>query len=195
MKLNVYFLGASGVGKTTLARHVVARHGNSLITGSTATAAQRVGDPMQQLGNIEALDAYQAEVWRCQLEAEEPFWRDEQRSFVSDRGPDMLAYTAKWSRIAWQIARSEAFAAYMSRIRQSGRAVCFFVRPTSETLKKAAAEGRREYFLDPEWQHGVDGVVEFLLESHEIPYISIASARLKDRIRTVDTVLDLAKRI
>jgi AAA domain len=193
MKPNVFFLGASGVGKTTLAKHVLGRWGNNLLTGVTSRAAEVSGvKPTECLGDMAALDKYQAAVWTEQIATEAPFWTTEHDCFVSDRGVDILAYTARLSRVAWQITRSDSFTAYMERLRLSGRAVVFFVRPVPGLVP---LDGRRDFFLTPEWQHGVDGMVESMLEQHEVPYIALGSPLLKDRIRTVDTVLALAKRI
>lgn len=192
----VYFVGASGVGKTTLAQMVHERFGLPLLSGMTAKALEHTGlDFAKILSDVEAADAYQSCVWRMQLESEAVFWNSENDGFVSDRGFDILAYTAILSRVAWKMARSEELSSYIERIRRatmSGRCVVFFVRPHPEV--KAACDGRRDWFLKPDVVGRVDGIVEWLLWSNEIPHVVVRDPDRRDRLASVESIVALAKK-
>lgn len=194
VKPKVYFVGASGVGKTTLARWVATTFNLPLLSGATKNALLGTGLSFELItSDPSAGEAYQAEVWRHQLELERPYWEGEGwtgRGFVSDRGPDLLAYTSEVCRTVWQMVRAESFEPYMRRLREE--AVVFFVRPHPEVV--AAPDGRRDHFLEPRLQGRVDGVIQFILNAHDVPYIPVDTPKLLDRQRLVGRVLSLAFR-
>lgn len=196
MKPKIFLLGASGVGKSTLARHIHTKYGLPLLPSATRAAFEKCGgtaDQFNDQGDIDKIDEFQKTIWWFQQQIEEEYWQSEETGFVTDRGFDLFAYTSKQSRVVWQIVRSPEFIAYLDRLRLSGQAIVFFVRPHPGMVPKL--DGRRDFFLTPEWRHGVDGVIEYILESNEIPYISISDPMLRNRLRTIDTVIDLARRI
>lgn len=186
-KPKIYMLGGSGTGKSTLAQYIHDRFGLPMLTGATRLALEAMGTTFDAIQcNAQLADEYQAMVWRKQRELEEEHWQSETTGFVSDRSLDLLAYTAKQSRVAWTMLRSEEFQHYVQRMRT---AICFFVRP--HPAVRAKSDGRRDHYLTDEWRYAVDGVIEFLLETSEVPYIVLSSPCLKDRIRTVEAAIRL----
>ncbi len=183
-KPRAYFLGASGVGKTTLARYVSERYDVPMLSGATKLALEKVGCTFDDLlVDAKVADDFQRCVWEMQQAIERPHWEDG-CGFVSDRSIDLLAYTAKQSRVVRELMHGVTFGCYVERMK---RAHVFFVRPCEAV--KAKLDGRRDRFLSPEWVWGVDAVIEFVLECEKIPYVTLGSPSLKDRVATVDAVL------
>lgn len=181
-----YFLGASGAGKTTLARYVSETLGLPLLSGATALAREECGLTFDDIINDpKAAAVYQLAVFRHQQALEAPYWKSDEAGFVSDRGIDLLAYTAELADNARQILFGDAMQEHLTRVRH--KALVFFVRPHPEV--KAPKDGRRDMFLDPDCVHRVDGVVQFLLHAYDIPHVPITFPRLRDRMRLVHTVV------
>lgn len=192
MKPKVYIIGASGVGKTTLAKYISEKFGLPLLSGATALAHKELGTNFDQLfTDMDAADSYQLEVWRQQMRLEEPYWKLDGGGFVSDRSFDLMSYTARIASCAWQIARSDEFRTYIDRMRKD--AICILIR--RHPLLHVTPDGRRDRFLTPEWQLAVEGVVEYLLESNEIRYAVLDTPSWKDRVRTAEMIVSLASKV
>lgn len=85
--LHVYFVGASGVGKSTLARHVAQEWKLPLLSGATRQAAQAMGGfPGHLPEDLGVANAFQKAVWAAQVALESPHWSPGGEGFVSDRG-------------------------------------------------------------------------------------------------------------
>jgi hypothetical protein len=177
----IYFVGAHGTGKTTLARYVRDRYGLKLISEVARSILAELEISLDRLrANVEAVNRYQLEVFRRQIYAE----REAGDAFVSDRAFCNLAYTANHGTIMHEIFRDPALEDYMRWV--SGGLV-FFVRPHMELI---AADGVRAGL---KWEDVViiDGMVKLLLEMYAIPYITVASLMMQERVRLVDEVVRL----
>ncbi len=178
--VRVYLLGASGTGKTTLAKHLSRELGCEHLTGAVGNVMKRMGITFDQaMRDMELMDSFQLAIWEEQMRMERPFWENGY-PFVSDRGFDLMAYTAGQARTVAQIAESDLFQEYMRRLKTPGTIV-MLMRPHPEV--KAQTDGRRDAFLSPEWVWKVDGVIEYLLESHRVPYAPVGTACFRDRCR------------
>lgn len=133
------------------------------------------------------LDAFQREVFdeQCRLENSIP-------DFVADRALDFLAYAAAHTLVTRSIAATDEMRYYLESLHRDGSFI-FFVRPCRELV---TADGVRASG-DLEWDAVVkiDAMVEYLLESNGLRYFPVTSRLLRERIRLVDNVIELAKRV
>jgi hypothetical protein len=177
----IYFVGAHGTGKTTLARYVRDRYGLKLISEVARSILAELEIGLDRLrSNVEAVNRYQLEVFRRQIFAE----REAGDAFVSDRAFCNLAYTANHGTIMHEIFRDPALEEYM---RWVAGGLVFFVRPHMDLV---VADGVRTGL---KWEDVVviDGMVKLLLEMYAIPYLPIASLSMQERVRMVDEIIRL----
>lgn len=180
--LRIYLVGAHSTGKTTLARWVRDRYGLPMISEVARSVLAEMEARLDGLrSDVEAVNRYQAEVFRRQIEAE----AQHGGSFVSDRAFCNLAYAAHHATILGELAADPMLRRYMESV-QSG--LVFFLRPHRELL---AADGVR---AGVEWEEvlRIDGMVKLLLEIFQIPYIPVASLSMQERVRLIERVLALA---
>ncbi|HEY5268669.1 MAG TPA: ATP-binding protein [Candidatus Saccharimonadales bacterium] len=183
--MKIYFSGAHGVGKSTLARHVSKKHQLPMICEA---ARQILAEQELQIDvlryDLDVVDSYQKQVFERQLSEE-----SKQESFVADRSLiDCLGYSAQHSRILPKLLASPLLTTYIANLRSSG-SILFFVRPSRATLH-AQADGVREE-LDWDGIISIDSMIKFLLEMYNINYISINSDSMQERIRLISSVLQL----
>lgn len=185
--MRAYFVGAQSTGKSTLARHIAEQYGLPLITEVVRELKAK-----HELASLDTLRvdlasaaAFQAEIMRLQLAKEKEVGDD----FVSDRACDFLAYTALHTTSARSLLTSQSCQDYLSDLRQPGRLV-FFVRPHQAMVRRDHDRSA----LDCEWEEvcRVDGSIETILETQGVPYLPVASRGMKDRVRLVGGILDLA---
>lgn len=178
----IYLVGAHATGKTTLARWIRDEYGLPMISevarGVLAEMEARV-DGLRT--DLDLVNRYQSEVFTRQLSAEAA----QPGSFVSDRAFCNLAYAAHHSTLSASIFTDPRLKGYMDSVRQG---VVFFLRPHQRMLVQ---DGVRETL---EWEDvlRIDGMVKLMLEMYGVPYISMASLSMQERVRTVQTVLGLA---
>lgn len=178
----IYLVGAHSTGKTTLARWIRDQYGMPMISEvARGVLAEMEAQLDTMRSNVELVSRYQAQVFERQIEAEQAH----QGSFVSDRAFCNLAYAAHHATILSEVARDPRMAHYMQSVRQG---IVFFVRPHRELL---ASDGVRER-MDWEEVLRIDGMVKFMLEMFDVPYIPMASLSMQERIRLIERVLDLA---
>jgi predicted ATPase len=175
----IYFVGAHATGKTTLARYVSDRYGLKLISEVARSVLAEMEVSLDRLrSNLDAVNRYQVEVFRRQIEAE----REAGEAFVSDRAFCNLAYTANHGTVMHELFRDPALDEYM---RWVASGLVFFVRPHPDLIQ---GDGVRAALR---WEDVVliDGMVKLLLEMYAIPYIIVATLSMQERVRLVDEVI------
>ncbi|MCH9839144.1 ATP-binding protein, partial [bacterium] len=161
----VHFVGAESTGKTTLCRYVRKHYGLKML-GETARTV--VSEQETDFGRIrssgEASSAYQADVFARQLQAE----LGTPAPYVSDRGPDNLAYASEYARNFVELYASVPDA-YVTRLQRS---VVFLVRPNAETFSAGLADPVRAKM---KWEglQRIDAKVEMLLQLMSVTPILI----------------------
>ena len=172
--IRIYFMGASGVGKTTLAKWAEVQFGLPILPSATAKALEEMKGSDYDKNTVEWKNAYQRCVMNLQTKSE-----DSLQSFVADRACDFLAYSSVYSTQTY----SHNFTAieYIRRLRS---ALVFLVHPHHEIK---ATDGRRSEYLDPETQWRLHGAIEYILESNDVPYYPITSPVIRDRARLIKT--------
>jgi predicted ATPase len=179
--VRIYFVGAHATGKTTLARYVQERYGLQLISEVARTVLAEMEVSLERLrANLDLVNRYQVEVFRRQIEAE----RDAGGSFVSDRAFCNLAYMAHHGTVMHELTRDPALAAYM---RWVAGGLVFFVRPHPELVQADSVRAGVKF----EEIVLIDGMVKLLLEMYAMPYLTIATLSMQERVRTVDEVIRL----
>jgi hypothetical protein len=128
--------------------------------------------------NVDLVNKYQLAVFRRQIEAE----RDLGDAFVSDRAFCNLAYTANHGTVMAELFRDPALDEYM---RWVAGGLVFFVRPHPDLVQ---SDGVRAALR---WEDVVliDGMVKLLLEMYAIPYITVSTLSMQERVRLVDEVV------
>ena len=179
MSLRIYFVGAHSTGKTTLARWTAKQFGLPLVSEvvRTVLAEREIGlDRLK--AHVELHGEVQQEIFERQRAAEERI----EGGYVSDRAVDNLVYAADSTFIAARLFQSESFRRYVDHVRGG---IIFFARPDRRLL---ADDGVRD---EVSWEGvlRIDGAVKLLLEILDLPYVSIATANMQERLRLVEAVV------
>ena len=180
--VRIYLVGAHSTGKTTLARWIRDTYGVPMISEVARGVLAEMEAQLTSLrSDLNLVDRYQREVFERQIAAE----MAHPGGFVSDRSFCNLAYAAHHARILHDISNSKALKEYMHFVKDG---LVFFVRPHRELL---ADDGVR---VDATWEEVVriDGMVKFMLEWFDVPYVPIASLAMQERVRLVHRVFSLA---
>jgi predicted ATPase len=177
--VRIYFVGAHATGKTTLARYVRDRYGLQLISEVARTILAEMELSLDRLrANLDLVNCYQVEVFRRQIEAE----REAGNAFVSDRAFCNLAYMANHGTVMHELFRDPALEAYM---RWVAGGLVFFVRPHPELAQADQVRTAIRY----EDIVVIDGMVKLFLEMYAVPYLTIATLSMQERVRMVDEVI------
>lgn len=178
----IYLVGSHATGKTTLARWIRDHYGVPMIAEVARGVLAEMEAQLERLrADVELVNRYQQQVFARQIEAEKKV----DGAFVSDRAFCNLAYAAHHSTILPQIARDPRLPEYMEWVRTG---LVFFLRPHRELVH---ADGVRAGL---EWEEVVriDGMVKFLLEMFDVPYLPVESLSMQERVRMVERTLTLA---
>ena len=178
----IYFVGAHSTGKTTLARWVRDRFGLPMIAEVARGVLSEMEAQLDSLRtNVELVNHYQTEVYLRQISSE----MQQEGSFVSDRAFCNLAYAAHHATILGQVAKDERLRTYMQSLTGG---IVFYLRPHRELLSD---DGVR---AGVSWDEvlRIDGMVKFMLEFFEVPYIPVQSLSMQERTRLIDRVLELS---
>lgn len=199
----VYFCGGSGGGKTTLAEHVSKAFNLSPLPSAAKAARESMGLTEEQAHRLTGADRdhYQMARWYAQVQIERDAVRTRPNGWVSERCIDPLVYTSAYAGASSEMFRGAEFTEAFDRLRgfptqgvyHDNATVVFLVRATRESIE-AAADGRRDRFLDWDQNQRHEGALEWLLESNRILYFPVAGGTLIERVRLVTRVVALAVR-
>lgn len=180
LNVNVYLCGSHASGKSTLARYIANKYNLPLLTEVARSILSEEETTLKDIRvNIDKANSFQEKVFLRQLEMESKY-----DCFVSDRSIDCLAYTANHTKVLSKIVKMPEYIEYIEKLKQK-KSIIFFIRPAKETL---AADGVREE-LSWEGVTVIDGMIKFILEMNDIPYIQINTANMQERVNIVDTIL------
>lgn len=193
--LGIVFTGASGVGKSTLAKWSAQQFGLPLLPSVTTDVYRDFGTTFDAaMSDPDALLKIQNEIHKRtadrlndQLTAGARRVGDmvhpAPNGFVTDRGPDVLVYTALMCNGAYP----DGVPSDLDRVFKNPAVLVVFVRPCASILSKARAtdERRRSLFLSDEWVYRVDGALAYHLESRNIPHITLEGSDARGRRATI----------
>lgn len=130
--------------------------------------------------NVNTIGEYQRAVFFRQIETEQQY----KNGFVSDRAHDNLAYAADHTNELWSLMNTLEYRSYVEKLRTNVSTI-FFIRPHKSLMTN---DGIRE---SVHWDsiNKIDGMIKFLLECGNIPYISIYSPLQQERTKTIDYIL------
>lgn len=180
--MKIYFAGAHASGKSTLARLTAKHHNLPFLNEIARTVLAEREIPLETLRvDLDLIDDYQSEVFTRQLQEEKKY-----DSFVSDRTFDNLAYMAQHARRLKETIESKELKDYVDTLKKDD-VLIFFMRPSKVTMKN---DGVRE---NVQWDGivAIDAQIKFMFEMWGIPYISINTDSMQERVKLVDNVLRL----
>lgn len=184
MTTAIYLVGASGVGKSTLAQAVAVRLGWRYLAlsageayakhGATFDSAEADPELMRKVQTQICVDA--ATAIFAATAAPTPF--------VADRSVDYGVYTNLMCQPTQE--GKDAVRVMALRLRDRNARV-FLVRPQASVLEaaRAADAGRRSKFLSDEWVYRVDGAILFYLRDRDIPFAEIGAGTVEERTQFV----------
>lgn len=177
----IYFVGAHRTGKTTCAKWAKEKYKLPMITELARTVlAEMDGDLGPLRTDLRAVAAYQAEVFRRQIQAE----KEHPGGFVSDRSFDNLAYAAEFTEDTFaDLMESPQLKEYVEWVRGG---VVFYIRPHKRLL--VADSVNKE--LDWEQVIRIDGMVKLMLKLFRIDYLPIHAVEMEERVRSMRFALD-----
>jgi len=129
--------------------------------------------------DIDVVDSFQEEIFKRQLDIEKG-----QKSFVSDRSFDNLAYAAQHARVLNRVLESKRLKEYIRNMKGKDTFL-FYIRPVKATLRN---DGTRE-IVDWDEILRIDGAIKFMLEMWGLKYFMICSSSMQERTRLVDAIL------
>lgn len=181
----IIFTGASGTGKSTLARWAARKWGLRELPSATKAAYDEAG-----VSHDEAFrdPGIMAEVQRDVYRKLANGIRQAAFSgypFVSERGSDVLVYTAFMCHNSFiaTVPTND-----IDDVCKRPDVLTVYVRPCPLILAEARAAdvGRRNRFLSDEWVWRVDGAIAYHLERHVIPHVTLTSPDWPDRTATIE---------
>ena len=144
----------------------------SLVIGASSVAQLRA--------NVAAVSRYQRGVWARQLATEAAT----RQPFVSDRGPDNLAYLALHGTGVADIIESREFVAAMAAMRRS---VVFLVRPHNGVVPADGIRPAADTLRDSQMR--IDGAVTLLLKAWRVDPVPL-SGEPADQELVIASVLE-----
>jgi predicted ATPase len=183
--MRVYFSGAHGTGKSTLARYISEKYNLPLLTEVARMVLSEQELQVDSLRyDLKTVDNYQKAIFKRQLEEENKL-----SNFVADRSLiDCLSYSAEHSRILPDLMAEPALEDYLAKLAEPD-SILFFVRPSKATLH---ADGVRESI---NWDGiiSIDSQIKMMLQMWKIPHFQINMSNMVERVTLIDNVLSLAR--
>jgi hypothetical protein len=187
----LWFVGASGTGKSTLAQWAAGEFDLPRFESVNTKVYEDHGTTYDQAITDPPLIAHcQREIFRRVLEGFERAVAAG-RGLAADRCIDLIVYTSdmlggRAFYTDWGLER-------LTDIARRPESLLFFVRPDPAVLERARATdgGRRTMFLTEDVVRRVDGATEMLLDDLGLKYVTLDSGRMKVRTNTVRRVVEL----
>ncbi len=186
MKRRIFLVGASGTGKSTLARAVADKLAWEYLPLSAGAAYTRHGATFASAeADPEVMQRVQTEICEDAAKAVAGAYYAG-RHFVSDRGVDYYAYSMLLCNKPTN--QMGVCAVILAELMKRADSAVFFCRPVPAILRAAreSDSSRRSKFLTDEWVYRADGAILLLLRDRGIPFAEITG---DDQAARVDTVV------
>lgn len=182
-KLKIFLVGAHSTGKTTILEHIYERYNINKIHETAREIIQKYGGSLKDIRcDLELSKRFQRDIIEQQIEKE----KRTDNPFIADRGLDIIAYFCEHTLDTSEILSKDYVREYLNKYKDD-ESVVFFIRPEKCLIED---DGVRED-LSPEDIYKMDGIIKYILESYNINYITLRTKNLNERIRAVQTVLEL----
>lgn len=205
-RLNVFFVGASGTGKSSMADYLSERYPELIrvCTNSASNYSQSVlgklpHDLDTDLARMEQFQLGLLDYTAKRLEEEalpsNPKGKRDTRTVIFDRSIECLAYaTCKGMQSLMQSAQgpAETIRRFLSGRNETwAPAVVFLFPPFPEICDaaKSTDQGRRAKYLTPEWVYAVHGCLLGLLQAWQIPYVALPTSEPAYRMELIRSFL------
>lgn len=188
MRPSIYLTGASGTGKTTLAKYIEETFGLYRLPSAARSVMADMGIDIKEsaalIADKRTYYEFQKRVMKAQMDMEVDALT-KYGAFVSDRMIDHFVYTALYGyglcRMITSSEYSDSYIDYLF-IRQ-GTYEVFFTHPDRQLQRAALAEGNRDFFLHWDQMNQFDGGIKFFLEFLGIDYTDIDPTRIAPQVR------------
>lgn len=187
----VHFVGASGVGKTTLAGYVAKKYGFVQLPSASRAVLRRLGVTTDE--QLDQLRRDATAYLRFQIDVATEQARMEGEctvAFVSDRAFDNLAYFGIYGTGLRELRSAAWMGEYLRKLTVDR--IIFHVDPSRKCWEAAVKEKQRTAFLVWEDMLRVDGALRYIAQVEGIRCIPIATDDPVERWRIVDGALAAA---
>lgn len=192
---NIYLVGASGTGKSSLAAELANIYGLKVLPSAARMVAAEMGVAETRfedlISDATKFSGYQRRVALKQIELED----QSKERFISCRAFDCIVFEALFGGTAGRTYSSPEFQEYLKRFSPaSSLNMVFFLRPHATTNELARQQGDRLPYLDWDMVLRFDGGMEVFLEMHGYSYFSLNfHGSLSYRVAAARDYLDLMK--
>jgi nicotinamide riboside kinase len=184
--MKIFCVGSHGGGKSTLARYISNKYNLPFLPETARLILSEKELQIDQLrSDLTTADDYQRSIFNRQLLEEKKY-----NEFCGDRSLiDVLAYSGQHTRILPELLQRPELLPYIESLKLPST-ILFFVRPCKQTM---VADGVRE-ILNWDGVIAIDAQIKLLLEMWNIRYFAINTDNMQERIRIVDSVINLYKK-
>jgi len=181
MGLKVYLVGAHSTGKTTILNHISERFEVNVIKETAREIIQKYGGSLSEIrSNLDLSKKFQRDILQHQIQKE----KRTDCPFVADRGLDILAYFAEYTKDLSNIIEKDYVKNYINSYKEDD-VIVFFIRPHNDLIEEDGI--RQDVSINDLYK--MDGHIKFMFEYFDIDYISISDKHLNERVRAVETIL------
>ena len=186
MACKIVLCGASSVGKSTLAKDWLEKHGEYASISEVARDVMRQHsltreDLIASLGTPEMTTFLHLQSLILEEQnRQESALEDQQQPFISDRGPDPIVYVClkKSPDAANELARTPAAISCLERYRNSlVIVVCPLATPTDDGFRMVQDREEQEEFTR---------VLKQLLQEYRVPYVYLDECDREKRVQCLE---------
>lgn len=193
--MQIFLVGASATGKTTLAKQLAERFGLKLVKSKTEKIRAKFGGA-EGMRNPKTRARFQARLLVANSEALIGLVRSGER-FVCDRSIDAIAYT-NMECDSDEIMKQERNGSFrrlvdlMGRYSRKEKILVVYVRPCEELRLAALAERGPVSYIEPKYVEGIDELIGRYLRHFGIRFKEIPGT--VPGIARIDAVLQIIQK-
>lgn len=181
--MRIYLVGAQSTGKTTVLNYITDRYNINKITEVAREVLAKYGNDLKKIrSDIDLCKSFQMDIIEEQIQKE----KMTEEPYICDRGIDILAYFAMHTKSTLNVLEKDYVKDYIQSYTDKDSLV-IFVRPQKEIITDDGIRGD----LSLENIYQIDGMIKYILESNDINYLVMKTKHMNERIRFLDTLLEI----